>query len=377
MERPIFKPVGTPIEQLDTPALVVDLPTLEQNIETLHAFFRQRDTKLRPHIESHRCPIIAHKQLAAGGTVGGICVTTVGQAAVFAESGFIDIFVANEVVTPQKIARLCALAHQAKVTVAVDNPGNVNDLSEAASKSGVTISVVVEINTRLNRCGVEPGQPAVDLARAITSAPALDFAGLMTYEGTILEEDPDMLAAESRKWVQKVLDTREMLEKAGMGVRVVSAGGTYNYEIVADMAGVTEIPAGSYALMDGRYLKHRPQLRPAARLMATVTSRPEPGIAITDGGVKATGIDGGLPVLDNISDANATVLSLATALFAGAEHGRLDLEGEADVKVDLGDKVWVIPADVGTCVNLHDYIYAIRNDRLEAVWDIAARGRYR
>ena len=369
MERPIFKPVGTPVEQLDTPVLVVDLTVLEQNIEALHAFFHQRAAKVRPHIESHRCPIIAHKQLAAGGTVGGICVTTVGQAEVFAEAGFADIFIANEVVTRQKITRLCALAHHARVTVAVDDPRNVSGLSEAASESRVTLNVVVDINTRLNRCGVEPGQPAVDLARTITRAPNLDFVGLMTYEGAIFEEEPNKLAAESRKWVQKVLDTREMVERAGMEVRVVSAGGTHNYEIVGDMAGVTEVPAGSYALMDERYRQHRPQFQPAARVMATVTSRPEPGLAIIDTGQKAIGVDPGLPVVDGIPGAVPTRLS--------AEHGILSLEGDADGQLDLGDKVWLVPWDVGACANLHDYIHAVRDGRLEAVWDVAARGRYR
>ncbi|MBI3329063.1 MAG: alanine racemase, partial [Nitrospinae bacterium] len=164
MERPIFKPVGTPVEHLDTPALVVDLTLLERNIETLHAFFRQHAAKVRPHIESHRCPAIAHKQLAAGGTVGGIGVTTVGQAEVFVAHGFTDMFVANEVVTPQKIGRLCALARHAKMMVAVDNPTTVHDLSQAAMTGGVTLSVVVELHTRGHGCGVEPGQPAVDLA---------------------------------------------------------------------------------------------------------------------------------------------------------------------------------------------------------------------
>ena len=369
MERPIFKPIGTPVEELDTPILVVDLTILERNIETLHSFFRQRVAKVRPHIEAHRCPMIAHKQLAAGGTVGGICVTTVGQAEVFVQRGFSDIFVANEVVTPQKITRLCALAHNASITVAVDDPGNVKDLSEAAVGSGVTLTVAVDINTRLNRCGVEPGQPAVDLAKAINKAPSLNFAGLMTYEGIITEEDPDKLATESRKCVQQVLDTREVVEKAGLEVRVVSVGGTHNYEIVGDMAGVTEVPAGAYPLIDYRYMRFRPQFQPAGRVMATVTSTPEPGVAITDTGQKAVGADPELPMIDGVP--GTTILSLS------AEHGNISLGGKAGESFDLGDKMWLVPWDIGTCVNLHDYIHAVRDGRLEAVWDVAARGQYR
>ena len=125
---------------------------------------------MRPHVTAHRCPAIAHKQLAAGGTVGGIAVTTVGEAEVFAEHGFDDIFVANEVVTAAKIRRLCALARRARMTVAVDQAMNVADFSAAASSHGVTLRVVVDIHTSANRCGVAPGQPAVALAQTVRAA---------------------------------------------------------------------------------------------------------------------------------------------------------------------------------------------------------------
>jgi 3-hydroxy-D-aspartate aldolase len=369
MERPIFKPVGTPVMQLDTPALVVDLPTLERNIETLHAFFGACAAKVRPHVEAHRCPAIAHKQLAAGGTAGGIAVNTVGQAEVFSEHGFADILIASEIVTPQKISRVCALARHARLTVAIDHPQNVQHLATAARSHSVTLQVVVDIHTRGHGCGVEPGQSALELAWLVHQAPHLEFAGLMTREGPSPIEDPGKLAGESRQWLQKVLDTREMVEQAGLAVRMVCAGGTYNYEIAGAMAGVTEVLAGTYALMDQRYAHGRPQFKPAARVMATVTSCPEPGTAIVDAGQKAVGIDTGLPVVQAISGAVVVALS--------AEHGRLRLQDEVDGKVALGDKVWLTPWDIGTCVNLYDYIHAARDGELEVVWDVAARGRYR
>ena len=369
MERPIFKPVGTPVEQLDTPALVVDLATFERNLDTLHAFFHQCDAKVRPHIEAHLCPAIAHKQLAAGGAVGGIGVSTVGQAEVFAKYGFTDIFVANEIVTPPKIARLCALAHHAKITVAVDQPHNIQDLSNAARVHGVTLQVAVDVHTHGNGCGVEPGQPVVDLAKVVSRAPYLTFAGLMTRDGPTPTEDPGQLADESRARVQRVLDTRAMLERAGLEVPMVSVGGTYNYEIAGAMAGITEVRAGTYVLMDARYAPSRPQLKPAARVVATVTSRPEPGTAIVDTGQKAIGSDTGLPVVENLP--GATMASLS------AEHGRLRLTQAADNQVALGDKIWLTPWDIATCINLYDYLQAVRDGKLEVVWDIAARGRYR
>jgi D-serine deaminase-like pyridoxal phosphate-dependent protein len=369
MERPIFKPVGTPVEQLDTPALVVDLAVLERNIATLHAFFRQREAKARPHIESHRCPAIAHKQLGAGGTVGGICVSTIGQAEVFIGHGFADVLVANEIVTAQKIGRLCALARHARMTVAVDHPHNVQDLSDIARTYGVTLHAMVDIHTRGNGCGVEPGQPALDLAKRVHEAPHLEFAGLMTREGPTPIEDPGKLAAESRQWIQQVLDTREIVERAGLSVHTVSVGGTYNYEIAGAMTGVTEVLAGTYALMDYRYAQCCPQFTPAARVMATVTSRPEPATAIVDAGQKAVGVDTGLPVAQDIP--GATVMALS------AEHGRLRLQDDAASELALADKIWLTPWDIGTCINLYDYIHAVRGGKLEVVWDVAARGRYR
>ncbi len=198
MERPVFKPAGTPVEELDTPALVVDLDALEHNIEVLHGFFRGADSNVRPHVEAHRCPAIAHKQMAAGGTAGGISVTTVGEAEVFAQNGFADIFIASEIVTSAKINRLCALAKQVSVTVAVDSPRNVGDLSDAAQRASVTLSVVVDIHTGRDLCGVEPGQPAGDLARAVSRASGLRFSGLMTYEGKILAVVAASAAVESR-----------------------------------------------------------------------------------------------------------------------------------------------------------------------------------
>ena len=369
MERPVLKPVGTPVEELDTPALVLDLNILHQNIGKVHSFFQGRTANLRPHVESHRCPAIAHDQLAAGGTVGGVSVTTVGEAEVFAQAGVSDISVANEIVTPQKIGRLCALAHRTKVTVAVDNADNVKALSEAAQAAGVTLNVVVDIHTRLERCGVEPGKPAVDLASAVVRADGLHFAGLMAYEGAIIADTPDELTSESKKWIQPVLDTREMVEAAGIQVDVVSVGGTHNYEIAGAMSGVTDVPAGSYALMDHRYSATRPGLRPAAKVMATVTSLPEPGRAILDAGKKATGDDLGFPSLDGLPNVNVFSLS--------AEHGNITWDEGNNPDLSIGEKVWYTPWEIGATVNVYDYIQAVRNGKLESVLDISARGRYR
>ncbi len=365
MERPIFKPVGTPSDELDTPSLVVDLDILEENIEIMHGSVREGRARLRPRVDVHCTPAIAHKQLAAGGTVGGITAMTLGQAEVFAQAGFSDILVVNLVVTAPKIARLASLAKRTTVTVAVDAERNVGDLSAAATAAGVTLRAVVAISTGPGRFGVGAGQVAVDLARAISGANGVEFAGLMASEGQILEDDPDLLANATRDRLQPILDTREQIEKAGMEVGAVIGGGSYNYEIAAAMDGLTEVPAGRYALMDAELGPYLPQFRHAARVNSVVTSRPEDGVAIVDGGRKAIGSDTGMPSVD-VPGAVVTSLS--------AEHGTLVLDA---VQPGFGDRVWFTPYDVGECVNLHDYMHVVRNGRLEAVWDIPARGRYR
>jgi len=362
MERPIFKPVGTPVAELDTPTLVLDLTLVEQNLVTLHTFFQQCPAKVRPYVTAHRCPTLAHKQLAAGGTVDGIGVSTVGEAEVFAGHGFDDILIANAIVSRPKIRRLCALARQTNMTVAVDNPAHVQALSEAATAAGVTLQVVVGLQTHAQGCGVAPGQPAVALAQQVHTSSHLVFAGLMSYAGPVFHADA------ARQEIQQAVDTRELVERAGLPVRIVSTGTTSNYTIAGSTSGVTEVLAGTYVLLDAHYAAHCPQFAPAARVLTTISSRPEPGTAIADAGQKAVSTDRGLPLVD---------LPLATVTSLSAEHCRLQLTGTTAATLQLGAQCWLTPYDLGTCINLYDYVHVARHDHLEAVWRVAARGQYR
>ena len=346
MQRPIIKPVGTRVDELDTPALVVDLDALQGNIESMHSRFRDGAVKLRPAIESHRCPAIAHMQLAAGGTVGGVSTSTVGQAEVFAAAGITDLLVASMVVTPSKIERLCALARRATVSVAADDAGNVRALSDAATQAGVTVNILVNIDSGHGWSGVQPVPGAVDLASQIAQASGLHLTGLMAHD-----------ADDDSSGVQRLLEARGEVERNGFEVETVSSANTA-------MGGVTEVRSGTYALSD---LRHRDRFEPAARVLGSVTSLPEPGVIITDTGRKAIGNDTGEPSIDNVPGAKLRSLS--------AEHGLIDVDGPVDTV--LGAPVWYTPWDIGSCVNLYDYIYGVRNDRLEAVLEVQARGRYR
>ena len=378
MERPVFQPTGTPVMDLDTPALVVDLDVMDRNIKTLHDRFDQSSAKVRPHVTGHQTPKIAHRQLQAANTVGGISVTSVGEAEVFSDAGITDILVSSQIVTQSKIRRLCALAGSNRIGVAVDNPQNVSDLSQVAEAQSVTLGVLVELDVGLGRCGVAPGDEALELARAVANSPGLRFDGIMAIaplpstsgETSGGPNFPDRQDRDAISWqvLQNVLEARELIEKDGLPVSVVSVGGTHNYDVAAGMAGITEVQAGSYPLMDHLYCRMRPEFSPAAKVLAAVISRPTGQLAVLDAGHKATGPDRGLAVLEGVVGAQAVRFS--------AEHGVLELQSGPAQNMKSGDKAWLVPYNLGLCFNQYDYVRAVRGDKLEGFWPIAGRGRF-
>ena len=379
MERPIFQPVGTPAEELDTPALVVDLGVMEQNIAVLHgavggsgAGSVADQIRVRPHVSCHGCPEIARLQLVAENSSGGVALSSLAEAEAFASGednspAIDDILVAGRVVTASKIRRLVELAGRISLSMAVDNPRNVEDLAEAAQAAGVTLGVLVDIDAGYGFGGVASGRDAVELARKVVDAPGLSFEGIMAYEGPLTMTNRDELAADTRGRLQPILDTRSDLAQAGIEVATVSVGSTYSYDIVSQLSGVTEVQAGVYPLMDVETLRVRPEFQPAAKILATVISHPIAGRAVVDSGHKTTGPDFGVPVLEGFPGAVARRFS--------AEHGILDLEGEATGQLMPNDKVRLVPYNLALCVNQYDYIRAVRDGKLVGYWRVAGRGQ--
>lgn len=353
MERPIHQPLGTRAGDLDTPALVVDVRVLDRNISTMNGFFAGKSVALRADVGAHLCPAVAQRQV---GSTQGILVGTLSQAELFTQHGLDDCTIANPVVIPSKILRICHLAREARVTVNVDNARNVRDLAAAAQAFEITLQVLVALRSGPSRPGVAPGLAAVDLALDVARSPGLAFAGISGYG------DP----GPSADWFQRVVDTRELMEKAGLPVTTVSAGGTLTYEQAAATPGITEVTAGSYALSD---VRHQHSFEPAARVLTRVISRPEPGLGLLDLGQKAIGTDTGLPAVDEPQGVRITRMN--------AEHGFLAIEPAAEGLIDLESRVWAVPFDGRHCMNLRDYVNVVRDGRLEAVWPVAGRGLYR
>lgn len=365
MNLPLAR-IGTPVAEIDTPALLLDLAAMERNIARMAAAFRALPAKLRPHVKTHKTPIIAHKQLAAGAV--GVTCAKLGEAEVMAAGGIRDLLIANQIVGARKVARLVNLARHAELTVAVDDARNVAELSAAARAAGVSLRVLVEVDVGQQRCGVGPGEPALALARQVGQSPGLRFAGLMGYEGHLVFV-PSLAERERRVRtdLQALLETVSLLESHGLPVHTVSAGGTGTAMITATLPRVTEIQAGSYVFMDGRYQAvEGVDFECALTLLTTVVSRPRPDRLVVDAGMKTLTHEFGLPRFKGRDDLELLGLS--------EEHGTVRVR-DPSVPVRPGDVLEIIPSHGDTTLNLHDHYYGVRGGRVEVIWPIAARGK--
>jgi 3-hydroxy-D-aspartate aldolase len=364
--------IGMSLDEVDTPALIVDLDAFERNLKRLAERVAGRGVRLRPHAKTHKCPVIALKQIELGAV--GVCVQKVSEAEAMVYGGVRDVLVTNEVVGRQKLRRLMALAHTARVGVCVDDPAQIVDLDAAASEAGVaSLPVHVEINMGGNRCGVEPGQPALDLARRLGDSRHLQFAGLQAYHGS---------AQHLRGWderqkaiagaVEKAAMTRDLLSANGIACGNITGAGTGTFEFEAGSDLYTELQCGSYIFMDADYGRNLDRdggmtetFEHSLFVWATVMSRPNDERAIVDAGLKALAFDSGPPT---VWDEPA-----ATYERASDEHGRLAIGGATN-RLRLGDRIRLVPGHCDPTVNLYDWYVGIRGDRVESVWPITARG---
>lgn len=357
--------ISNPLATVDTPALLLELDSLRHNIDKMASFFANRRCRLRPHFKSHKCTQIARLQLQAG-AVGMTCAK-LGEAEVLAEAGIRDILIANEIVGPLKIERLVALCARANPMVAVDSAGNVRMLSAQAAAAGVTVRVLVEVDIGMGRCGVAPGQPAADLAALVKSLPGLKFEGLQGYEGHCVDlRDADERAGQARAAIALLVNTRRLIERAGIEVHIVSGGGTGTYDINRETDGIDEVQAGSYAAMDWWYGDIRPEFRQAMSLLTTVVSRPKPRIAIIDVGRKGVGAEWGPPRLKNAEDGR--VIS-----YTSEEHMTIELSENREINV--GDRIEIIPSHGCTTSNLYREFVVHQNGKVIAIWPIEGSGK--
>ena len=357
--------IGTPVEELDTPALLLDLAAFERNVARMAAFFADKPAAIRPHSKTHKCPQIALRQLEAGAI--GITCAKVSEAEVMAGAGIKDILVANQVPGRLKIDRATDLAGRCELMVAVDDAENVRQLSEASAAKGVELRVLVEVDVGMGRCGVRPGGPALTLARQVDKAPGLKLVGLMAYEGhLVMVEDPGERADRVRADLEPLADTVALLDRDGLPVGIVSSGGTGTYDITGTLPFVTEIQCGSYVLMDNKYRTIQPEFEPSLTLLSTVVSRPVPERIVVDAGLKSMTTEFGWPLpLDGEG---------LSVIYLSEEHGKLGLSEPGRFDGRPGDRIRFMPSHCCTTVNLHEAFHVIQDGKLVDVWPIAARG---
>lgn len=360
--------LGDRVEDIETPALLLDLDAFERNLKRMVDALSGSGMRLRAHAKSHKCPDIALRQVAMGAV--GICCQKVSEAAVFVQAGVQDVLLTNQIASLAKAHRLADLARQARIGVLVDHAQQVLWLQQAAVAAGVSLDVYVEVNVGANRCGVEPGQAAVDLALVVDRHKPLRFAGLQCYQGAAQHmRDPaqrQAAIAQASEWARQ---TRDAIEAMGVQCERITGAGTGTFWHERDSGVFNEIQAGSYIFLDRDYSDNLSGpgdclFEHALFVQTTVMSQSQSHQAIVDAGLKASSVDSGMPAVWQRPDLRF--------VKASDEHGVLSLADSAQLK--LGDILWLVPGHCDPTVNLYDELIGVRAGRVESIWPISARG---
>ncbi|MGY3446161.1 MULTISPECIES: D-TA family PLP-dependent enzyme [unclassified Bradyrhizobium] len=345
-----------------TPCAVIDMDRVERNIARIQKACDEAGVANRPHIKTHKNPMLAQLQIKAGAK--GITCQKLGEAEIMADSGIDNILISYNLLGDEKMARLGALQAKANVTVAADNSVVVADLPKAAAASGRPLSVVVECDTGRKRAGVETPREAISLAREIAASKGLTFAGFMLYPTETGWADAQTFYDEALAGVRA----------HGLDATIVSTGGTPNLKNLGRLKGGTEHRFGTYIYND------RMQVAAgvaswddcALHIYSTVVSRAGPERGILDAGSKTLTSDtGGL-------EGHGLILEHPEAKIArfAEEHGFLDLS-RSNTRPDVGDVVRIVPNHVCVVVNMMDEVVMVRGDQIIGALPVTARGKLR
>ena len=371
--RPIPMPQVMGLDDIATPALVVDVGLMEANLRAMQTFYAATPVSLRPHAKTHKCPVIARRQLDLGAV--GIAVAKISEAEVMVEGGIEELLITSPIATRGKLARLLALAREnPNLQIVTDRLPNVRDLNDGATAVGITLNVVVDLNAGDDRTGIALGDAAVTLARAVAGSPSLALAGVQAYAGRL--QHVVGWEARRRQYVEtmeQVMETVAQMRQAGLDVPMVTGGGTGTYDMDAEIEGMTDSQAGSYLFMDDNYREIGGRsgpifddFAPSLFVLATAISQPVDGRITIDAGYKAFATDKAPPELRDIQG--------VTYRWGGDEHGILELT-DPSKPIAVGDKVRLSIPHCDPTVNLYDHLHVARDGEVSELWPIAGRGR--
>lgn len=349
--------IGRTRAELLTPALVLDLDVMRENVATMAAWARSH-VAVRPHFKTHKCIQIAREQLDAGAI--GITCATVWEARALVEAGIDEILIANEV-SPAKVPLLAELARRSHMTVAVDDADGASALAAEVRSRGAELGVLVEVDVGMHRGGVRSREAAIRLARHVSTLSGLRLRGVMGYEGHVVTEpNRDVRRQGAGLAMDELAAYADALRADGHTIEIVSGGGTNTYDMTGADERVTELQAGTYVVMDAAYAPLAPAFRPALTIAGTVVSR-NGTTAVLDCGLKSQAVDAAAPTSP-----------VGSVREVHEEHTLLDV-GEGDPPA-LGDVLELTVGYCGGTINLHDVYFVASGEEIVDVWPVCARG---
>ena len=359
-----------PVEDLETPAVLVDLDVVERNIAAMAERARRHRVRLRPHAKTHKIPEIARMQLAAG--AAGISLAKVGEAEVFADAGFEDIFLAYPVVGEAKATRLLALADRIRLAIGADSEEGLRSVTDVFQKAGRSLDVLLKVDSGLHRVGVEP-EAATDMAGRLANLPGASFRGLFTHAGQAYHaQTPEEVDAVGHSEGKILAAVAGDVRRSGVPVAEVSVGSTPTARPAMTVPGVTECRPGNYVYLDASQvaLGICSEADCAMTVLATVVSVSGADRAVVDVGSKTLSSD----VLRPRPNGHGAILGRRSRIERlSEEHGVIRVEPGESFRV--GERVSILPNHACVVSNLHDAVHAVRGGRVEAELRVAARGR--
>ena len=367
--------IGMEKEELDTPALLIDLDILEKNLKTMADYYRgKKGAALLPHQKGHRLPIIAKKQLELGAK--GVSMTSLSLAEYYVNCGITNILITNEIYGRNKIRRLCSLSKHADITVGVDNILNVRQLSEEALASNTRINVAVELYMGDETCGVKIKE-AKSFVKEIMKYRGVNFRGLWWHQGSLAE----IKSWEERRkahfeTLDKIAELKDEIEDAGIDVELLSGGYTCTWNMTPDYPKLKNVgvQAGSYVFSDwcSHDFEGLEVFDYALTVLTRCISTPKPGKALFDFGMNSCS-DEATHNYYNVVGPKFKGLEGVKRIYQREEISVVTLDNpNRDVKV--GDVFELIPPHSDTTAKLHDKYYCIRDNKVEAIWPNYGRG---